>query len=104
VSTRDDLASLDLALPDVVAGTHFGVPSYKANSRNFIGVDRDGGCATFALADEDVAELRSAGVAFDELRRAGNLVGVRIELGQVTPETLAGIVRASWTHVTRRRR
>jgi hypothetical protein len=61
VSTRDDLASLDLALPDVVAGTHFGVPSYKANSKNFIGVGRDGAGATFALADEDAAELRSAG-------------------------------------------
>jgi hypothetical protein len=76
-------------LPDVVAGTHFGVPSYKVHSKNFIGVDRDGGCAV-ALADEGVAELRSAGVTFDEIRRAGNLIGVRIELSQVTPEPLPG--------------
>jgi hypothetical protein len=103
MATPDDIRAYATALPEVEERTHFGKPAFRVRDRLFVSVHDeperlsaivgvDGEEAAAAAADDtDVHEVvwRSHG----ETRI---FVGLRVDLGKVSAETLQSLVEHAW--------
>ncbi len=109
MTTIQDLQDAVLAYPEVEV-RHYGknfvrLRACKTNGKNFVGIDKDTTHATFALAEDEVKALIAAFPAtIESIRKSGKLIGVRVDVPEMTVPHLHKIVELSWRHVIPKRR
>jgi YjbR len=99
----DDLEDIVLSLPEaekVKRSVSFRQSTYRVNGKNFIGVEKDGVHAVFALDEVDVQKLVGGNpVIFESIVKANKAIGVRADIGKLSSRELRELIRKSW-HVT----
>lgn len=96
----DDLENIVLALPEaerVKRSVSFRQRTYRVNGKNFIGIEKDGVHVAFALDKDDAQKLVAANSAiFEPIIKADKLIGVRADIGKVSPKELRELIQKSW--------
>jgi hypothetical protein len=109
MTTIQDLQDAVLAYPEVEV-RHYGknfvrLLAFKTNGKNFVGIDKDTTHATFALAEDEVkALIAEFPSTIESISKSGKLIGVRVDVPEMTLPQLQKIVELSWRHVVPKRR
>ena len=95
----DDIRRAALALPEVIEGRHFGLLSFKVRDKTFVTIQQ-GETHAIVHLDRDAADAvaaRSAG-RHESISRSGGkvFVGLRIDLGALSPSEIAELVGLGW--------
>jgi hypothetical protein len=97
MASVEDLQKVVLALPEVEAATHFHMASFKVRGKNFIGIEKDGVHATFALSAADVhALVQAMPDTVEAIYRFDKPIGIRARLDSLITEQLRHLVELSW--------
>jgi hypothetical protein len=97
MASIEELQNVVLALPAVEAATHFRMASFKVGGKNFIGIEKDGVHATFALDESEVhALVQEMPEKVETIYRYEKPIGVRARLDSLSPEQLRHLVELSW--------
>jgi hypothetical protein len=103
MSTVDGLRRIALALPEAYEHPHFDITSFRVAKKLFVTCDETKNRATLKL-DRDYQTM-----LFEVRPEAfspavwGKLVWTYVQLDQVTPEDLEGLVRRAWEQVAPKR-
>ncbi len=74
--------------------TSFRIATFKLGGKGCIAIEKDGKHATFALSMDDVKVLiKKSGASIEPVRKAGNLIGVRVNLRDLTAQQIKSLVK-----------
>jgi hypothetical protein len=100
VITLDDIRRFATGYPEVAEVTHFRLPSFKVRGKPFVGVEKGGATAVFAISQDDAAKAVADDPASCEgvWRTAATKiwVGLRVDLATLSPERGAELVEQAW--------
>jgi len=108
MTTIQELQDAVVAYPEVEV-RHYGknfvrLRAFKTNGKNFVGIEKDTTHATFALAEDEVKALIAAFPStIESIRKSGKLIGVRVDVPEMTLPQLQKIVELSWRYVAQKR-
>lgn len=96
MATVNDLREIVLSLPATSEGTHFRLPSFQVNGKNFIGIQPDGR-VTMSMDPPYIANLVAQDPAvFAEIRRSDKPIGVSVDLARVDRQQLRELAERAW--------
>jgi len=93
--SRSELGDQALALPEVVEGSHFGMPAFAVCGRGFASVTKDGRLQ-LRLGAADVDEAVGTLPEAEPVLRRGRPIGVAVPLATLTAAQLHRWLVASW--------
>gem|GEM_PF-5454038 len=83
--------------PEIVeapGNTRFRISTFKTGGKGCIAIEKDGEHVTFALLADDIeALIKQSSANIEPIRKNGNLIGVRINLTELTVQQVGAIVK-----------
>lgn len=96
MATMQDLRTAIKEYPEIeeaARNTRFRIATFKMGGRGCIAIEKDGEHASFAfLADDIEALIKQPGINIEPIRKAGNLIGVRVNLTELPTQQIKGLV------------
>lgn len=110
MTTPDDIRTYATALPEVEERTHFGKPAFRVRDKLFVSVhDEPEGLSAIVGVGREAATAAAADapdvheVVWRVHGETRLFVGLRVDLGRVSAETLQSLVEHAWRNKAPRR-
>jgi hypothetical protein len=103
MSDIDDLRRIALALPEVYEAPHFDKTSFRVGKKTFAVGDEKRNRATLKLEPDHQRMLFEVQPEAFSPAIWGKIVWTFVELGEVEPDYLEGLVRRAWEQVAPKR-
>jgi hypothetical protein len=94
--TLDDVRRLALALPETAEHTHFRLPAFQVNDKNFVVVRAGKARALLHVDEPDAHAAITEDPTVFEAERPGRPFGLWVDLASVTPERLERLIELAW--------
>ncbi len=101
--TPDELRKIAMSLPGVEEGPPVPaarrIMAFKVAGKSFLGLEKGGLMMTLTLAEHDARAIAASHPnAYEEIRRNGRFLGIRLDLSKISSRALRSVVELSWRH------